>query len=62
MIGADAFAAIIRSDRCVPRNATETPVTNAADGPTLLHLTLPIVSNAPLPAAILQSDLTGRTG
>jgi hypothetical protein len=62
MIAADAFAAIVRSGRCVPRNATETPVTNPADGPTLLHLTLPIVSNAPLTAAILRSDLTGHTG
>ena len=56
MIGADASAAIVRSCRCVPRHATEIPVTNATDGPTLLQMTLPIVLKAPLPTAILRSD------
>ena len=56
MIGAGASAAIVRSCRCVPRNATESPVSNATDGPTLLQMTLPIVLKAPLPTAIQRSD------
>ena len=46
MNGAAASAAIVRSCRCVSRNATEITGLQPSRRPTLLQMTLPIVLNA----------------